>query len=51
MLAAVTLVGDGAGDGGASAGAGCKARLSPCLMDIVALSGLGSDPKLLKQKP
>ena len=46
VLAAITLVGGGAGDGGAKAGTGCEAGLPLCSVAITTLSGVGSDPKL-----
>ena len=53
VLAAITLVGGVAGDGGARAGARTPAGagLHLCSAAIISLSGLGSDPKLLEQKP
>ena len=51
VLAAITLVGGGAGDGMASAGAGCEAILSLFSVALTTLSGARSGPKLLEQKP
>ena len=51
MLGALILVEDWAGHGGAGAGAGCEQGIPPCSMVITALSAVGSDPKLFKQKP
>ena len=51
VLAALTLVGDGAGDEGARARARCGVELPLCSVGVTALSGAGSDPKLLEQKP
>ena len=50
-LAALTLVGGGAGDGGARTGARCDPGLPLCSVAITAILGVASDPKLLKQKP
>ena len=50
VLVAITLVGGGAGSGGARAGAMCKPGLPLCSVAIAALSETGSDPKLLEQK-
>ena len=50
VLAAIALVGGGAGDGGASAGARCEIGFPLCSVAITALSGTGSAPKLLEQK-
>ena len=51
VLPAFILVGGGTGDGGARAGARCEAGLPLCSVDITALSGAGSDPNLLEEKP
>ena len=48
VLAAVTLVGDGAGGGGARDGAVCEAGRPLC---SVVVTALGSAPKLLEWKP
>ena len=49
VLAAITLVGGGAGDGGARAGARSEVGLL-CSVAVTALLGAGSDSKLLEQK-
>ena len=51
VLAAITLIGCGAGDGGAMAGAWCELGLLLCLGASTTLLGAGSIPKLLEQKP
>lgn len=51
MLAAITSVGGGAGDGRARTGARCEAGLPLCLVTITALWSAGTDPKLMEQKP
>ena len=51
MLAAITLVGGGAGNGGARARVSCDRELLLCSLAITALLGVGSGPKLLEQKP
>ena len=51
IMATVTLVRGGAGDGGARAVAGCETRLLLCSVAVTGLSSVGSDPKLVKQKP
>ena len=51
LLAAITLVGGGARDGEARAGAQCEAGLPFCSVAVTALPGVGSEPKLLEQKP
>lgn len=50
MLASITLVGGGAGDGEARASARCKAGLPLCAVPITTLSAEGSDHKWLEQK-
>lgn len=50
-LAVFALVRDRAGNAGARAGTRCEAGPSLCSVASVALSGVGSDPKLLEQKP
>lgn len=51
-LAAVVLVGDGGGDGGARDRATrCEPGLLLCLVVDSALSGVGLGPKVLEQKP
>ena len=50
-LTAITLEGGGVGAGGARTGAGCEAGPPLCSVAITALSGAGSDAKLLRQKP
>ena len=51
VLATITLVGIGAGDGGARAGAECEAGISFCSVAVTDLVGTRSYPKLLGQKP
>ena len=51
LLAAITLVGGGARDGEARAGTQCESGLPFCSVDVTALSGVGSETKLLEQKP
>ena len=52
MLAAITLVGGRAADGGARTGARCEVGLPPPLLSGHHCPiGAGSDPKLLEQKP
>ena len=51
VLTAITLVGCVADDGGARTCAGCEVGLLLCSVVITAMSGAGSAPKLLKQKP
>ena len=51
MLATITLVRGGTGDGGARAVDRYETRLLLCSVAITALSGVGSDPKLVEQKP
>ena len=51
LLAAITLVGGGAGDAGARSGARCEVGLHLCPMAIITLSGAVSSPKLLEKKP
>ena len=51
VLAAITLLGGGAGDEGVRGGAWCEAGLSLCSVAITTLSGVGSGPKMLKRKP
>ena len=51
VLAAITLAGNEARDGGARAGIGCEAGLRLCSVTITALSGARSDTELLEQKP
>ena len=51
VLAAISLVGAGAGEGGARAGARCEVELSLYSVDVTTLLGVGSGPKLLEQKP
>ena len=51
VLAAITLVESGAGEGGARTGAGCEMGHPFCSAAVTDLSGVGSDPKLLEQKP
>ena len=51
VLATITLARSGAGDGEARASNGCEIGLPYCSVAITALSGLGSDPKWLEQKP
>ena len=50
MLAAITLVGGGPRDG-ARARATCELGLLLCSEVITTLSGMGSGPKVLGQKP
>ena len=50
MLAAITLIGGGAGDGGARARARCDLGLLFSVA-VTALLGAGSDPKVLKLRP
>ena len=50
VLASVTLVRGGAGDGGARARAMCEPVLPLCSVAIPVLSGVGLDPKLMEQK-
>ena len=49
VLAAITLVGGEAGDGGARVG--CKAALPLWSLAVTTLLGEGSDARLLEQKP
>ena len=51
VLTAIILVGGGAGNGGVRAAARFKAIIPLCSVAISTLSGAGSDPKLLEQKP
>ena len=51
VLAAVTLVGGRAGDGGAKARTRCEVRLPLCSVTITALLRVGLGPRLLGQKP
>ena len=51
LLAAITLVGIGTGDGGARAGTECEAGLPLCSVAVTTLSWVASVPKLLEQKP
>ena len=50
-LAALTLVGGGAGDGWARARAGCEPGLLLCSVANITLLGAGAVLKLLDQKP
>ena len=50
VLVAITLIGHGVGDSGATAGAMCEAGLPVCSVAVTTLSGTGSDHKLLEQK-
>ena len=51
VLAAITLVGSGVGDGEARTGTGCEAGLPLFTVAVTTLSGTGSDLNLLEQKP
>ena len=51
VLAAVTLVGGGAGDGGAGASAGYEAGIPLCLVSITALLGVGLTPTCWSRSP
>ena len=51
VLAAITLVGDGAGDEGARAGTGCDAGLSLCSVAIAAISGVCLIPSCWIRSP
>ena len=51
MLAAITFVWSGAEDGLDRAGMGYETGLPLCSVAITALSKVGSDTKLLEQKP
>ena len=51
VLAAVTLVGDEAEDGGARARARCELGLLLFSVSVITLSGVRAGPKLLEQKP
>ena len=50
VLAAITLLGCGAGDEEARVVTQCEVHLSICSVAITTLLGAGSDPKLLEQK-
>ena len=50
VLAAITLIGGGAGAREPRASSGCEAGLPCCSMAITTLLGVGSDPTLLEQK-
>ena len=51
VLAAITLVGGRAGDGGARAKAKCELGLLLCSMAATTLLGAGAGPNMLEQKP
>lgn len=51
VLVALTLVKCGVGARMAKAGTGCEAGFLLCLVVIIDLSGMGSDPELLEKKP
>ena len=51
VLAAITLVGDGAGVGVARARARCEPGLLLCSVVVTTLSRAGSGPKVLEWKP
>ena len=51
VLADITLLGSGVGDGGAIACQRCVEGLPLCSVAITTLSGVESAPKLLEQKP
>ena len=51
VLAAITLIGSGSGDKQVRASTGYKAELSLCSGAITTLLRVGSDPKLLQEKP
>lgn len=51
VLAAFSLIGGGAEDGGAGAGAWNEAGLPLCSVAVTALSRAGSDPKLWSRSP
>ena len=51
VLAALTMVGCGAGDGGSRARARCEPGLLLCSEASTALLGTGSGLKLLEEKP
>lgn len=51
VLAAINLIGGGAGDERDRAGAGYEVGLPLCSVAITTVSGVGSHPKLLQQKP
>lgn len=50
VLVAITLLGSGAGDGGARARTRCESGLLLCLVADTILLGTRSGPKVLKQK-
>ena len=50
VLAAIILVGGVAGDGGATACAGCELGVPLCSVAITTPSGAGSAPKFLEHK-
>lgn len=49
-LVAITVVGRGAGDKGARAGASCEVGFPLCSVAVTVLSGVGLDPRLMEQK-
>lgn len=51
VLTIITWIEDVAGIGGARACVGSKAGLTLCSLAVVALSGVGSAPKLLEWNP
>lgn len=51
VRAAFALVEYGAGDGEARAGTRCEVGPLLCSVVVSALSGVGSDPRLLESKP
>ena len=51
MLEAISLIGGGAVNGGATAGAAYEVGFFPLLSGHTTLLGVGSNPKLLEQKP
>lgn len=50
VLAALTLLGNGAGNGGARSGAKCEAGLPLCSVAVTTLFGWKFDPKLLEEE-
>lgn len=51
VLASIIMVEDGAGESGARAEGRCEGGLSLCSVTVATLLGVGSDIKLLEQKP